>query len=755
MQLPAPLSRREMPSMASISNGGAPDLSRGPHVYAAGTQPDLDLHDEVLQGNANTPRKRSKVSRACDECRRKKIRCDATSESGLEHCTSCKRVGTRCQFSRVPMKRGPSKGYIKELADRLNTLENSMIPSHSVDGHHALTDGDDQSPRASDEYSPPSSAGRGGLKPVRKRTFSATAEHHPHAFPPHFPHRASTGGWPTHESPRHLPYPASTLPNPSTPHVAPAAGTTLPPAYRSQTSPNGVHAQPLWKHGVPEAARKSSTNVRYDVSDRPAGHDAGDTILEWDEQVTGQYYHIIHPTYPLLPNSKDSLRSRLANCPVTLREAFLEALSAAVRSFPSARVTSAPPTRGTRKAADLIATSQFENPATRTISTNLIYLQTMVLMAIEADNRGPARMRGHVGPPKAVWLGGAVGLAYHLRLHQSLAPENVSQGDDEDSDERIGRRDWWVLVMMDRWHASSTSTPLLVPCALLSIAPEDQHLLGDAAFHLSRLSLVLGQLSSIVTTPKPEFSPTSASMPVISSLLSGQLDRFHEHIRPPLASQPLVELAYWHVRLLIIWHTSSKCPQSLLTAVIQVANLLNAPSTPPSPLTHYSAALAALTFTELYHTPETRDEAWSLAQTLSETLNHSRQVPAGGDAAPSGWIDVINDAIRRKQQQHQSPSKTSTASTVAPPATDPPQQGSLQHLADLAVRGEHGDSSQNATDSSPTTASTSHGPPPASHQLAPPVTLADPTQHPTPLDALALSQHGFMAALIGDEGPLS
>ncbi len=57
------------------------------------------------------PRKRSKVSRACDECRRKKIRCDATGEPGDDQCSSCKRVGARCEFSRVPMKRGPSKGY--------------------------------------------------------------------------------------------------------------------------------------------------------------------------------------------------------------------------------------------------------------------------------------------------------------------------------------------------------------------------------------------------------------------------------------------------------------------------------------------------------------------------------------------------------------------------------------------------------------------------------------------------------------------
>lgn len=55
------------------------------------------------------PRKRSKVSRACDECRRKKIRCDA-GDDNKDHCSKCKSVGTRCQFSRIPMKRGPSKG---------------------------------------------------------------------------------------------------------------------------------------------------------------------------------------------------------------------------------------------------------------------------------------------------------------------------------------------------------------------------------------------------------------------------------------------------------------------------------------------------------------------------------------------------------------------------------------------------------------------------------------------------------------------
>lgn len=94
----------------------------------------MSLENHDLYTDLDGSRKRSKVSRACDECRRKKIRCDATSENGPEACSSCKRTGARCQFSRQPMKRGPSKGYIKELADRLNSLENQIQHPHTPPG---------------------------------------------------------------------------------------------------------------------------------------------------------------------------------------------------------------------------------------------------------------------------------------------------------------------------------------------------------------------------------------------------------------------------------------------------------------------------------------------------------------------------------------------------------------------------------------------------------------------------------------------
>lgn len=121
----------QYPQLAQMPNMGAHQHFQGPsrptHSPQQMAHAVMSLEGQQEHYDPNDPsRKRSKVSRACDECRRKKIRCDATSENGPEACSSCKRTGARCQFSRQPMKRGPSKGYIKELADRLNSLESQI-----------------------------------------------------------------------------------------------------------------------------------------------------------------------------------------------------------------------------------------------------------------------------------------------------------------------------------------------------------------------------------------------------------------------------------------------------------------------------------------------------------------------------------------------------------------------------------------------------------------------------------------------------
>lgn len=151
------------------------------------------LPPQYSMGDGIPPRKRSKVSRACDECRRKKIKCDAQSDTGESPCSSCARSSMRCLFSRVPQKRGPSKGYvflsqlffsapldwhvmlcyanasdsyIKELADRIHSIENKLESEGSLtqdEIDRLLTPG---SHRAYNGLAPPEEAGR-------KRTFSS------------------------------------------------------------------------------------------------------------------------------------------------------------------------------------------------------------------------------------------------------------------------------------------------------------------------------------------------------------------------------------------------------------------------------------------------------------------------------------------------------------------------------------------------------------------------------------------------------
>ena len=141
--------------------------------------------------------------------------------------------------------------------------------------------------------------------------------------------------------------------------------------------------------------------------------------------------------------------------------------------------------QGVRKASELITGSQFEAPTTRSKATNLIYLQTMILIALEADNHGPATKRAQPGPPRALWLGAAVGLSYSMKLHINPPRGRFAPGD-MDSDENLGRRNWCTLVILDRWHAVSTSSPLLIPDTSVVLLPEDQSLLGDSTFHLIR-----------------------------------------------------------------------------------------------------------------------------------------------------------------------------------------------------------------------------------------------------------------------------
>ncbi|KAJ2335552.1 hypothetical protein GGH92_007998, partial [Coemansia sp. RSA 2673] len=81
--------------------------------------------------------KRQRVSRACDRCRRKKTKCDAKRPV----CSHCQAISASCTYLDAAKKRGPPKGYIEVIENRLHKVEEllrDLVISDSAAARHVL-----------------------------------------------------------------------------------------------------------------------------------------------------------------------------------------------------------------------------------------------------------------------------------------------------------------------------------------------------------------------------------------------------------------------------------------------------------------------------------------------------------------------------------------------------------------------------------------------------------------------------------------
>lgn len=74
--------------------------------------------------SAPTTRRRQRPGAACDECRRRKLRCDGQQPQ----CSVCRDTNVVCEVSQRSA-RGPKKGHLKVLKNRVAYLE-AMLDSH-------------------------------------------------------------------------------------------------------------------------------------------------------------------------------------------------------------------------------------------------------------------------------------------------------------------------------------------------------------------------------------------------------------------------------------------------------------------------------------------------------------------------------------------------------------------------------------------------------------------------------------------------
>ncbi|KAF9983280.1 hypothetical protein BGZ75_005268 [Mortierella antarctica] len=76
----------------------------------------------LLDFNSNNNQKRSKITKACDNCRRRRVKCDGVPDG----CGGCKAAKTQCVYTTSNTKRGPPKGYVEVIEDRLGKIENML-----------------------------------------------------------------------------------------------------------------------------------------------------------------------------------------------------------------------------------------------------------------------------------------------------------------------------------------------------------------------------------------------------------------------------------------------------------------------------------------------------------------------------------------------------------------------------------------------------------------------------------------------------
>ncbi|CAG8523141.1 10387_t:CDS:2 [Funneliformis mosseae] len=95
------------------------------------------LDNMVVDESGDThENKRVKITTACDACRRRKVKCD-----GASPCTNCQRGGYQCSFSDASSKRprGPPKGFVALIEDRLHTIESLLVKIVNKDDLSSLT----------------------------------------------------------------------------------------------------------------------------------------------------------------------------------------------------------------------------------------------------------------------------------------------------------------------------------------------------------------------------------------------------------------------------------------------------------------------------------------------------------------------------------------------------------------------------------------------------------------------------------------
>ncbi|OQE28934.1 hypothetical protein PENFLA_c004G03205 [Penicillium flavigenum] len=726
---------------ADMGRTSSEDQHQHQHMlqFPPSQQVGVDPNHDLSYGEQSA-RKRSKISRACDECRRKKVRCDASSETGLETCSNCRRLGVVCQFSRVPMKRGPSKGYIKELAERLHTLENQMqpgivqpdVPYQSMNEVSGL-------PRGYQDFASPVESTSGN----RKRTYSVFEGLPSSSFAqPSFNARVSQNAFDTSET----------------------AADPYNPAVASGSAPKPGNL--FW-------------NPTGDENDLPSGlemtdlpkHDGDDdmTPVTLDEGALDAYYHKIHTLLPILPHTKERTLELLHQCNREAQEIFCHALYSVTRTDMSRVAGNFEKINGFDNAQDLLMFHTRQPLIVHTTPVNLIWLQSLLLMIIDCDTRGPDNFVLKDGVPKGSLVQAANKLGYDLAKSQGQLKNKRSVDPDVDSDANLTRRNWVSLVILARWYAISVADATVLGGHEIG-GREDERVVGQITTGIASYSTFLSEMVTLANVDHNVCQTNSGLGRIIGANLVSSLERLAEmedifqiHELPENSTtRPLYESLqaqlYWTVRLLIKRHVFVYSPYEIIFCAQEVINEMHKSamqSRLPSPFDLHSLALASMTLLEATVLPEHANECWATLEKVEEILDRRSKRAAEssefdnifGTPEWDAKIRIFLEWRRIKSQETQlQEAEIGGLAKSQQPVMGPNEQRSLQHLADLAV-GAEGSVGQNAPSTPPPGLSNEQGE--TEQNLAPQLTQSQSGSGRVVVDFTMLTKEGYLNVFSG------
>ncbi|OJI98450.1 hypothetical protein ASPVEDRAFT_80099 [Aspergillus versicolor CBS 583.65] len=664
---------------ADIGRPSSPDQHQQQHMlsFPPSQQVGVDPNHDLSYGDQSARRKRTKISRACDECRRKKVRCDASSETGVETCSNCRRLGVVCQFSRVPMKRGPSKGYIKELAERLHTLESQMQPAmvHPDMPYQPMNDA--PSPRAYQDFSSPMDTGGIG----RKRTYSVFDG-----------------------------LPSSSIAQPqfnSRSQNAFDAGENSTDPFNSAVV-TGSAPKPgnlFWATG-----NDGDLPAGLEIPDIPK-HEEDMTPLGVDEGALDAYYEKVHPILPILPNTKDRLLGLLHQCSREVQEIFLYSLYTLTRVNIDRVASTFERVTSYDNAQDLLLYYTRQPALVRPTGVNLIWLQSTLIMILDCDSRGPDNFVLKDGIPKQTLIQSATKLGSDLAKSVGQLKAKRASDPDVDSEANLVRRSWVSLAILTRWYAVSVADPSALGTHEIG-GREDERVLGSVAVGVASYSTFLSEIVTLAIAETNVCQSNTGIGRVISANLAGSLERLsglddfqgtpegQENGSSHNFVESLQNQLYWTTRLLIKRHIFVYSPYEIIFSAEEVINELHKASLQSrqtTPFDLHSLALATMTLLEASVLPEYSNECWEALGRVEDILDHrekrSLESSEFGDIFHTeSWdakIRLFLEWRRTKSQETQlhDPNLGKIGST-APPVVGPNEQRSLQHLADLAVGAE-------------------------------------------------------------------